>query len=99
VNDGTVVQKHKRKKRKTNSAKDKHSSASMGAIAMAISDGNVREAKMAALRLLFEFGSEEDKSKAREELCTIAYDGLGSQKEKPQVDLTVDSDDSSSSED
>jgi hypothetical protein len=95
VNDGAVVLKHKHKKRKTNSVKDKRSSPSTGAIAMAISDGNVREAKMAALRLLFEFGSEEDKSKAREELYAIAYDGSRSQKEKAQVD----SDDSSSSED
>ncbi len=97
VNDGAVVQKHKRKKRKKKGSESSNG-ADTAYIALAISDGNAREAKMSALRLLFEFGSEEDKAKAREELCSIAYGRCVSRDEPQQVDLTAASDDSSSSD-
>jgi hypothetical protein len=43
------------------------------AIALAISTGSTREAKLSALHLLLEFDSREDKEKARQELTAIAY--------------------------
>jgi len=43
------------------------------AFALAINTGSAREVKMSSLCLLLEFGSSEDKEKAREELTAIAY--------------------------
>jgi len=69
VENGAVVPAHKKKKRRgTHNAID-HSSQIVSMLAA----GDEREAKISALRLFLEFGSEKEKKKAKRELAAIAF--------------------------
>jgi hypothetical protein len=74
LNDGSIVPKHKVKKRKVAGKENEDPKLSGSSVlAEAIKSGSTREAKMTALQMLLEFGSEADKNKAWSELCAIAY--------------------------
>jgi hypothetical protein len=77
INDGTLAPKHKVRKRSTGRTKGKENKKPKGGkksgIALAIALGSVREAKLSALRLFLEFGSANEKLKAKQELHSIAY--------------------------
>ncbi len=73
--DGVLAPKHKAKKRsrsKTDAAAADRA-RSHKSIVSAIQKADEREAKMSALRLFLEFGSAEEKLKARQELALFAF--------------------------
>jgi hypothetical protein len=75
VADGTLAPKHKSKKR-SRSKKEVAAvevAQSHRSIVSAIEKADEREAKMSALRMFLEFGSSEEKLKARQELALIAF--------------------------
>ena len=73
VYDGTVAPKHKSKKRSKSSTSTETVAKSQKCIVTAIEKADEREAKMRALQLFLEFGSAEEKQKAKEELSPIAF--------------------------
>jgi hypothetical protein len=74
VENGAMVPTHKKKKRWGMHNSIDHSSQIVSMLAA----GNKREAKISALGLFLEFGSEAEKKKAKRELAAIAF---GSAKE------------------
>jgi hypothetical protein len=101
INNGSTVEKHRVRKRKSNGDKENKKpkvNGSIEAIALAITNGSAREAKMSALCLLLEYGSTADKQKAREELSAIAHASVQSNvgtEDSTNVDV-ADSDDDES---
>jgi hypothetical protein len=85
INNGTVVASHKKRKRLVK----QDSNAS---ILRVLELGDARESKMSALKLLLEFGSNEDKIKARRELYAIAFGSPASENEDDASDAGSDED-------
>lgn len=77
INDGTLAPKHKVRKRTTSRGTGKENKKPKGGkkngIASPLVLGSVREAKLSALCLFLEFGSADEKMKAKQELHSIAY--------------------------
>jgi len=73
--DSSLMAKHQVRMHRSNIGKEnkKPKNGTTKAFALAINTGSAREVKMSSLCLLLEFGSSEDKEKAREELTAIAY--------------------------
>ncbi len=80
IHDGTVVRHHTVRKRSTGRKKrtyKENKPPKKAAIATALEVGSLRESKLAAIRLILEFGSSAEKEKAMRELQVVASWRLG----------------------
>jgi hypothetical protein len=73
VDNGSLAPKHKTKKWSGSNSVKQVAEKSHKCIVSAIEKSDERESKMSALRLFLEFGSTEEKLKAKAELATIAF--------------------------
>jgi hypothetical protein len=90
VDNGALVPQHEQKKRKMKVTADQGSS-----ISKVLQQGDAQDAKMSALRMLLELGSNADKQKAKQELNKIAFGTLNATTACNEDIVEHDCDDSS----
>ncbi len=95
VNNGALAPKHTTKKR-SKSKGERQAAKQQKCIVSEIEKADEKESKMAALRLFLEFGSPEEKQKAKDELATIAFP-TKSKDTSSNTDIDEDDDSTTSS--